>query len=85
MIVALPELADSLGAPAGLLQRRLGDLELGLRFSTDPPTLMLEPLPSSHPVLASAAAPQAADRRPPATRFSCWFAWYALQDPPPAP
>jgi hypothetical protein len=80
LVVALPGLVQSLGAPTGLVQQRLGSLQLGVRFATDPPTLMLEPLPA----IPTGSAPQAVDRRPPATRFACWFAWYALQDRPPS-
>jgi len=93
LVVALPELVRSNGTPRGVAERRLGTRLIRIRFTADPPTMMLEPLPCLTPgplpsgptdQPAAQAPRQAADHQPPATRFACWFAWYALQDQLPA-
>jgi hypothetical protein len=74
LVVSLPSLVQEAGSGHGTAMRRLGDLQLGISFTTDPPTMMLDPYPSSSSTSTTSSLIS--------SRFAFWFAWYAQHPGP---
>lgn len=71
-LFALPDIAADRRVDSGEFRATVGDVPVWIRYSTDPPALAVEPFDAG----------RALD-----TRFSCWFAWHAMnpEDEPTLP